>query len=216
MKLNKYESLFFDLDGVLWNSNVIHENAFRYTFKKFGIKFLGYEKLAGRRTDEVFQEILRNVYGFVDQELLIELVKTKREYASFRLMRSPPIWSRCDELLGTLSSTHRLVLVSSSSRANVNVFLNSISNPHIFEIVLSGEDVIEAKPSPEIYELAQKKILIDKSKCLVIEDSIYGIEAANKAGIECVALIGTHPYLTLLEAKPSFIINSLEELFFKE
>ena len=212
MKLSKYQAIIFDLDGVLWQSNPFHENAYRYTFAKFGMKFLGYESLAGRRTDEVFQSALKDLHGVIDQDFVQELVKTKREHASFELRKAPPVIDKCEELLNRLNSSHRLVLASSSSRANVNIFLDSIKNSDCFEIVISGEDVSKAKPSPEIYELAQKKLLIDKSKCLVIEDSVHGIESSNKAGLECVALTGTHSYLKLLEAGPTLIINSLEEL----
>ena len=51
---------------------------------------------------------------------------------------------------------------------------------------LAGDDVPEKKPSPLIYQIAAEKLKVDPQRCLVIEDSTIGLEAATKAGMRCI------------------------------
>jgi beta-phosphoglucomutase-like phosphatase (HAD superfamily) len=57
---------------------------------------------------------------------------------------------------------------------------------NFFYIIISSEDIKKSKPDPEIFFLGAKKMRIDPSKCLVIEDSEKGVEAAKKAGMKCI------------------------------
>lgn len=83
-----------------------------------------------------------------------------------------------------------------------------------FEVIVTGDEARHTKPHPEIYLTAAKKLELEPSSCLVIEDSITGIEAANRAGAFSVAITNTFSEKDLGEA--NLIIRSLEELNIKK
>ena len=58
----------------------------------------------------------------------------------------------------------------------------------IFSAIYTREDAKEIKPSPEIYEKVLCELGVTKEECIVFEDSIIGVEAANNAGIDAVAI----------------------------
>tara|TARA_R100001460_G_scaffold41829_6_gene77623 strand:- start:358 stop:618 length:261 start_codon:yes stop_codon:yes gene_type:complete len=57
-----------------------------------------------------------------------------------------------------------------------------------FSAVVSGDDVRASKPAPDCYLLALQRLGVSSGECLAIEDTQHGLEAASKAGIDCVAL----------------------------
>lgn len=83
-----------------------------------------------------------------------------------------------------------------------------------FDLVVTGDEVKRTKPHPEIYLTTVKKLGLEPSSCLVVEDSITGVEAAKKAGTFSVAVTNTFSKKDL--AKADLIIGSLEELDIKK
>ncbi len=81
------------------------------------------------------------------------------------------------------------VAVASSSRRNwVEKCLSGIGLRDAFTDVVTGSDVSEGKPSPEIYLLSAQRLGVDPADCLVIEDAPFGIQAAHNAGMTCWAV----------------------------
>jgi len=83
-----------------------------------------------------------------------------------------------------------------------------------FDVVVTGDEVEHTKPHPEIYLTTARKLELEPSSCLVIEDSITGIEAAKRAGAFSVAITNTFSKKDLNKA--DLIIRSLEELGIKK
>ena len=85
----------------------------------------------------------------------------------------------------------------------------------IFNLVLTNEDVKEKKPNPEIYLEVIKRLNVSKEDCLIIEDSIQGIQAANAAGIEVVNIEekGSYKYQKLIDELCDYKFNSLKDLY---
>jgi len=83
-----------------------------------------------------------------------------------------------------------------------------------FDLIVTGDEVKHTKPHPEIYLTTTKKLGLEPSSCLVVEDSIAGVEAAKKAGTFSVAVTNTFSKKDL--AKADLIIGSLEELDIKK
>ena len=206
------KAIIFDMDGVLWNSCNIHYEAYCKVLIGEGLQVPAYSKLAGRRTKDVFYEILTEQVGIFDEELVQRLTIQKQMIANERLNESPPIAKNCSIILRILSDNYRLVLASSGSRQNVQLFLTYSESATLFEVILSGDDVSVAKPNPEIYLLALEKLGINSNECLVIEDSLSGIEAATLAGLSTIAITGTHSFLELSKSASIAIIDRLDQL----
>ena len=77
----------------------------------------------------------------------------------------------------------KLVLASSSAMVNINRVFTRFDLHQYFIAKISGADLKESKPNPEIFEKAVLLGKTSKDKCIVIEDSDNGVEAANKAGV---------------------------------
>jgi putative hydrolase of the HAD superfamily len=83
-------------------------------------------------------------------------------------------------------------LASSSSRREVDDFVDRFELGAFFDVTLSLDDVARAKPDPEIYVLAARRLGVPASEMLVIEDSEHGIRSAQAAGAVCVAVSTPH------------------------
>ncbi len=91
-----------------------------------------------------------------------------------------------------IDSRVRFALTTSSRRKFVDRIFDSIDWRDSLEFVLSGDDVVNGKPHPEMYLKAAEKFAIDASEMLVLEDSGNGCAAAVAAGAQTVAIPNEH------------------------
>jgi beta-phosphoglucomutase len=188
---NAKAAIIFDLDGVLWDSTLAHENAYRQVLRTANIPMPSYSEIAGRRTDEVIAELAQKNNVALTPLQLKELTCRKKIAAQEVLQKCPPVKHGCLRALQTLRGHFRLGLASSASRVNVDFFLNSSATQGLFDVVLSGDDVALSKPSPDIYLRALSSIKVPAKGALVVEDSPHGIMAAKAAGIDVLGMSGT-------------------------
>ena len=101
----------------------------------------------------------------------------------------------------------RIALASSSSRRNINVILNRFELGRYFELIVSGDDVQNAKPSPDIYNLVKNHF--KTNRCFVVEDSSNGLLAARSAGLITVFF---SPQIPTGHPKASFVVRELRDI----
>lgn len=199
-----------DMDGVIADSGPFHLAAWQEIFAKRGVAFTGkdFTRLFGTRNDF----IIRTVLGKELPEKEIEIIFLEKE-ASFREKAKGNIkpLPGVIKLLNTIKkSNFRLALVSSAPMENIDLITTEIGIAGIFDCVISGREVAESKPSPQIYLLAAKRLEIGPETCIVIEDSPHGVRAARAAGMRCLAVTNTHPKQDLNEADK--VVASLEDM----
>ena len=88
--------------------------------------------------------------------------------------------------------------------------LGELNLAGIFNCIVSGQEVSEGKPSPQIYLLAAEKLQATPNDCVAIEDSPLGVKAAKTAGMKCLAVTNTHHQENLREADP--VVDSLQNV----
>lgn len=114
--------------------------------------------------------------------------------------------------LGCLGENGYTLLIASAARDSILRMMEETGiSPHIFDII-SGQTVRENKPSPDIYLQAIALSGFSPEHCLAVEDSIYGIQAARRAGLELASVysplfpdvqaIGDHPLGTVSDLLP--------------
>ncbi len=105
-----------------------------------------------------------------------------------------------DRLVRLLKKKGYTLAIASTSRRNtmevyrlqnVNIMKKADLDEH-FSLILTRDDVKETKPSPEIYRRILRELEVEPEECLAFEDSLVGIEAAKRAGIETVAVYDKH------------------------
>ena len=103
----------------------------------------------------------------------------------------------------------RIALVTSSSRENLNHIVTP-SQQGLFDEILWAESVTHSKPHPEPYLKAAEALHVAPSRCLVVENAVFGIRSARAAGAWCVAVASTLPPDLLQEAH--HVLSSTLEL----
>jgi beta-phosphoglucomutase-like phosphatase (HAD superfamily) len=91
------------------------------------------------------------------------------------------------ECLEMLKPHFLLSVVSGSDHIIVHDIVNQLF-PDIFDIVVTGDDVINSKPCPDPFLKAVELLNVQREDCVIIENAILGVEAAKKAGIYCIGV----------------------------
>lgn len=207
------KGIIFDMDGVLTQSAKIHSQSFEKVLQENGINndFL-YSKFAGMQTSQVFRKFLTEIeYSWTEEEI-ISLARKKSELAHELMKHTEYITNGATELLRELKQNYLLSIASSGSTNSVKLFIQKYHLDNYFKVVLSSKDVMNAKPDPEIFLKAVAQLGLKRSECIVVEDAVSGIMAAQEAQIQVIAIEGTTPIEQIQKLEPMAIIKSLEEI----
>ncbi len=182
------KAVCFDLDGTvinslpLWNS-VIQSMA--YTFGVFNINF---EDYSGYSLTDIWADIIKN--NQIDSHInTLELVKsTNAEF--FQRLGELEITNGFWELSAYLKveKNLKLALVTNSTNEITNKISEILMFGKTFDVVVTGDQVKAKKPSPEIYNLAAKKLGVKTKQILAFEDSIPGVTSALNAGASAAVI----------------------------
>lgn len=177
--------VIFDMDGVIIDSEELHKKAYYETFDFIGVDVTDelYKTLTGSSTINTFQRLISHFNIEANPE---ELVLNKRErYVNF-FENDPTLHlvNGVEEIIKYFYDKGlTLVLASSSAMVNIDRVFNRFDLNQYFTAKISGADLTQSKPHPEIFEKAAILGNTAKEHCFVIEDSDNGVKAANDAGI---------------------------------
>jgi bifunctional UDP-N-acetylglucosamine pyrophosphorylase/glucosamine-1-phosphate N-acetyltransferase len=175
------KGIIFDMDGVLTDSSLIHEWAFREVFRPYGI-VVDYGRIAGMRTRDAIAMLLAE--NCVHDAEPARLAAAKSEAALRRMREENPVVPGGLDVVERLAAKFPIALASSGSRESVDAFLDLNCARPLFQAVLSGGDTKAAKPAPDIYLEAARRLGLSPRDCLVVEDSISGVQSAAAAGAQ--------------------------------
>lgn len=209
---NFYDAVFFDMDGLLVNSEPLWLEAetelmanFDYTWRtEDQSQCLGgplsrvgtymYERSGRKESPEYFTDSV------------IDLMTHKLQHGA-------PVMPGALELLVDLENNRvPTALVSASPRVLVNAVLSSFTE-NSFAFSLSADDVENPKPNPEAYVKAAHNLGVNISNCLILEDSPTGVQAATSSGAFTIAV--PH-FVDIVPRKKLRVVNSLEMLDFQK
>jgi A/G-specific adenine glycosylase len=181
------DAVIFDLDGTLIDSEPNYKHTDRLFLDSRGISLdraeqAGFTGIGGRAFVERMQR--RGLSGDVDT-LIAEKDDLYLEYAIGRTAVIPEVV----ELVRYLYVSGVPMAVATSSRRRVvDTMLAEIGMDHMFDCTVSTDDVEQTKPEPDIFLEAARRLGVEPSRCLVVEDSRFGVEAALRAGMFVVAV----------------------------
>lgn len=187
--------VIFDIDGTLVDNLAYHEEAWIEWSRRKGNpvdRAFYREKLFGRTNDEIF----RTLYGDSLPPSESERLAAEKE-ALYRELYAP-VMQAMPGLLDLLRDLQRAgvpcAAASNAERVNVDFIIDGLKIRDFFRAVLSREDVVRGKPDPELFLLAARRMGVPPARCVVFEDSRAGFEAAARAGMRVIAVIGSMRY----------------------
>ena len=216
------KAVIFDLDGVIADSMQLHFEAEKKTLLKYGISATT-EELAAHTGNKViikFSAMLEKYKVKANPEDILKIhMAESYEYIKKNVAPVNGVLNLINDLRG---ERIKLAVASGSPRIFVDFILKKFNMAHLFGVVVTADDVTNAKPSPEIFLQAAKKLKHKPEDCVVIEDAPNGIRAATLAGMKCVAITTTHKRKEIEEADKvisafnELSVDSISELFKKE
>jgi len=187
--MSEARAVLWDMDGTLIDSEEQHWISWRNTLAKEGIVITRAQFLAtfGQRNDSIIPQLL----GAAATPQRIERISEAKEELYRHLIRRDGI----SPLPGVASWLHRLhqkgwlqAIASAAPRANIDAVLEALSATHIFQGIVSAEDVQKGKPDPEVYLKAASRVEASPENCIVVEDAAAGIEGARRAGMRSIGV----------------------------
>lgn len=183
------QAVVFDKDGVLADSEAINVRSAFEVFRAHGYALgqddepaivgkhpVDYVPILARRFDIDAASQLR----MIDEQ---DAIYTRIWHEQGRLFDGAR-----DALDAVRRSGLGVGLATSSSRREVETFIDRFELRGCFDVTLSLDDVVRAKPDPEVYISAARELGIQVSQMLVVEDSEHGVRAAKDAGAICIAV----------------------------
>lgn len=213
---NRKKGVFFDMDGVLYDSMGYHADAWSNAFRHFGIDF---------PPEKVYQNEGRTYSS------TINLVYRHNEKRDATKVEIDQIYSKKTELIdafpdaipfkGAKSLMERLkklgvaiwVVTGSSQEKYLQALIDDFEGLISMEQIISGNDVKHGKPNPEPYLTALRKSGFRSGEVIVIENAPLGIQSAKAAGIFTIAVnTGILKDSDLWESGADVVIQDLKEL----
>lgn len=180
------ELVIFDVDGLMIDTESVWKNAFDKAGDKYGIPNLGdtlFPSLIGKRLEDE-QELLDRL---LPSDIQDKLLNEWRQIGLGSLEREVPVKPGLYEMLDFLEQHHIKMAVATTTRRDLTEQrLKKIRVYDRFDNVLCGDEVTNRKPDPEIYLSVLKRMDTDARNALVLEDRVVGVEAAYRAGIDCI------------------------------
>ncbi len=207
------------MDGVLVDTGDFHYEAWVEIYRRY--RQNGHE-LSRAEFDAVFGMLNKNTVPLLfgpeqsTPDFVAELDQVKealfRQLIRGRLTPLPGVlaWLEYGRKIGV-----RHALGSSAPRLNIQAIVTELKLEPYFETIVSGDDVAEGKPAPDIFLEAARRLQVPPANCLVIEDSLFGLRAARAGGIRCLAVPTLHRPAELTMADwvaPNLAEFSLEQL----
>ena len=197
-------AIIFDFDGVLVDSEPLHEWSIREAVAPRGWSFTHaqfVDGIVGRGDERAFATIARWNNAEISETLAVQLLETKRA-----LMAEGIASGRFTPQPGAVETVHAAaslgpLAVCSGSRASVVLpILRAIGLADAFARVVTADDVTRPKPAPDGYILTAARLSVAPSDCLAIEDTPAGVRSARDAGMRVVAVCHTCPAPSLADA----------------
>ena len=193
------KAILWDLDGVIVDSFDGHYRAWQRLFAELGAPFTleDFIRTFGMNNRGIFKTLLARE---LSEEEFWNLSNRKEQYFRDGIRGNAQLLPGVREWLERFDKMRmRQAVASSAPQENIDAHLDELCIRGWFAALVSGEKV-SGKPDPAVFLLAARLLEADPSACLVIEDSVAGVEAAKRGGMRCLAVCTTNPAEKLARA----------------
>ena len=211
--LTMFEAVIFDWDGTLADSLPVIVVSFQKTLNEVGCnvsdEFLLRRIGIGARN--MFREALSLCSMPCDEKIVDDLLKRKiRIHAE--LADKITLIDGAHELLDSLRPKVKMALATMSNRPVIDKLLKQKNLVDHFDYVLTVDEVAKPKPDPEVFLKCAAQLNCQPERCVVVEDSVFGVKAAVRANMKCIAVpSGAYSKTELAAEHPDLIVDSLKQ-----
>lgn len=213
-----FDTVIFDFDNTIAKTETAHRKSFEKFFKNYNVKIsqeYWYEHYVGKGSDVILKDIIKR--HDVDQDMdLKDMILHRRElYIESLKSINLDVVEGFYEFIKKIDNLGlKKIIASSSGRIDLIASMENVGISH-FEFVCA-DDISNLKPDPEVFLKAAEKTKSLPNKCIVIEDSYAGVQAAKKAGMYCIALTTSEPSDELYNHNADLVVNNYDEINFDE
>ena len=179
------DTVIFDMDGVLIDSEPVHQKVNLAFFSSLGItisKEFYYKNFVGLPVEQMMVYIKKEYK--VDESLPSLLNRCAIQlYKAFEETELKPVEGVEELLIACLERKFKLAVGSSSSPELIKLIINKLGLTSYFQLLVSGAEVEKGKPNPDVFLKIAEKLSVKPEGCVVIEDSALGLSAACQAGM---------------------------------
>ncbi|WP_426668988.1 HAD family hydrolase [Mucilaginibacter sp. McL0603] len=202
----------FDMDGTLIDNTPYHFKSWQVLFKKHNLGELSKQTYYSEISGVPIMTTLKRLFGAdQDEASLKELLNEKEEF--YRKEYAPYVVAinGLESFLSEMKSDGvKMAMATSATFEDIDFILNKIPIRGDFDEIVNTSMVNRPKPNPDIFLKAAEKLNMPPERCVVFEDSLAGIKAANDAGMKVVAITTAHNANNLHPV--DLVINDYTEL----
>jgi len=197
-----FQAILFDFDGVLVDSEPVHCECWREVLEPLGVT-VTWEIYAAHCVGAVDSKMVEVFAALADPpadpKKLWEQYPLKKQRFRERMAAHAPFADGIAEFFRELSAQYKLGVVSSSSHAEIDPYLEAAGIRQYLGTVVGGDDVKRHKPAPDPYVLAGQRLGIETA--LAVEDSQPGIDSARAAGFAALRIADPAHMMELVRAR---------------
>lgn len=203
------QALLFDFDGIVVDTEPLHERALQalYAHHNFPLEDPHFYALKGRPATVVFHEIARQFGGDATQ------LRAEKDALYLELYHDVPLVDGIVAFLEAVHGSYEIGLVTSADRHHVELAMDR--HPALrpfFPVWITAQEVTHPKPHPQPYRMAAARLNCAMAHCLVIEDSVLGVQSGVASGAMVAGRTGTFGENALREAGATFIFDRYTQL----
>lgn len=182
--MSKIKAVLFDMDGVLIDAKDWHYEALNKALGLFGMEISRYDHLSsfdGLPTKVKLQMISKRF--FLPESLHSFINKVKQLYTvEFIHQKCHPMFHHEYALSKLHAEGYKIAVCSNSIRKTIELMMEKAELMPYIDMIVSNEDVVKAKPDPEMYTTAINRFGLKPEECIVVEDNPNGIRAGKASG----------------------------------
>ena len=214
------EAVFFDFDGVIADSEPLHLRGYQAVLRADGIdldkseyyaRYLGYDDVG------LFEALAYDRRLPQTAAKINEWVAAKSRIVEEMLTNGSVLFPGAAACVKAFAERVPLAVASGALEPEIEIVLTHAGLRGHFAAIASASDGVRGKPEPDLYLLAIAKLRdrlpqsLNPAACIAIEDSHWGLEAARRAGLHCVAVTHTYPATDLVGAA-DLVVDALSDL----
>ncbi len=199
------KAIIFDFNGVIVNDEPLHFQSMRDTLASIGVEVSKEEywaKYLPLDDASCLEAICRDRQRKLSHDERWRLLELKALNYQKLLQDSVPLFPGAAEFIRAAAKKYPLALASGARRDEIEATLRAAGLEPFFRVIAGAEDFVRGKPHPDSYLFALQQLnrkmngkesQIHPRECLVVEDSVGGVQGARAAGMMCLALTNTYP-----------------------